>query len=599
MKFFKNRSLKRLALYLLTGMFFIFLAEYFIIRYKIEVLEEVEEKKDFVRSAQLSGQQIALSIEQYLNGQQYLSADIVSRMTQQDHLLQVVRDGGRIDGTEIFLKPLSRLPRISLDQLLEAWNVYRANALEVVLQSSEPVSDSTPVTGISIRSRISTLLPAQWITLSNWFTKLEIDLTEEANEKKESVETWVFVFIFFDLILLAGLYYLFHRFVIGPIRVLNEDTRNQHQRQGYPENEIGNLTREVNEALEQLKDATEFVGAIGEGKLDFDYKNLDTGYASGKNKLADSLISMQAKLKDMSMEEQRRQWANDGLAKFVDILRSSNDNISILGDKIISALVQYTGSNQGGLYILNDEDENNKYLELISMFAFNTKKFEKQKIRLGEGILGQTFLEKETTLLTEVPDEYVRITSGLGEANPKALVMVPLKVDTNVYGIVELASFKPYEQYEIDFVQKLAETIASTLASVKAAQKNKTLIEQFQQQTEQMRAQEEEMRQNMEELQATQEEMARKERDYITRIQDLEAKSGASEEATSEKNKLTEEYSRKEQIYQQQIMELELKIAQKPRRAEDWELAEEVEKTLKLQLEALRITQEELNNAVD
>jgi GAF domain-containing protein len=597
MKFFKNRSLKRLGLYLLAGMFFIFLAEYFIIRYKIEVLEEVEEKKDFTRSAQLSGQQIALSIEQYLNGQQYLSAEIVSRMTDQDHLLQVVRDGGRIDGTEIFLKPLSRLPRISFDQLTEAWNEYRANALAVVLQSTEPVNDSTAALGVNARSRISTLLPAQWITLSNWFAKLETDLTEEANEKKESVETWVFVFIFFDLILLAGLYYLFHRSVLTPIRVLNEDTRNQLQRTGYPENEIGDLTREVNEALEQLKDATEFVGAIGEGKLDFDYKNLDTGYVTGKNKLADSLIAMQIKLKNMSMEEQRRQWANDGLTKFVDILRSSNDNISILGDKIISALVQYTGSNQGGLYILNDDEENNKYLELISMFAFNTKKFEKQKIRLGEGILGQTFLEKETTLLTEVPDEYVRITSGLGEANPKALVMVPLKVDKDVYGIVELASFKPYEQYEIDFVQKLAETIASTLASVKAAQKNKNLIGQFQQQTEQMRAQEEEMRQNMEELQATQEEMARKERDYIKRIQDLEAKSGSSEESTAEKNRIREEFSGKERVYLQQIRELEVQLALKPQRAEDWELAQEVEKTLRQQLDALRITQEEFHKS--
>jgi hypothetical protein len=229
------------------------------------------------------------------------------------------------------------------------------------------------------------------------------------------------------------------------------------------------------------------------------------------------------------------------------------------------------------------------------MFAFNSKKFEKQQIRLGEGILGQTFLEKETTLLTEVPDEYVRITSGLGDANPKALLMVPLKVDKDVYGMVELASFKLYDQHEIDFVQKLAETIASTLASVKAAQKNKILIEQFQEQTEQMRAQEEEMRQNMEELQATQEEMARKERDYITRIQSLEGKSEAGEAALTDKARLSQEFIKKEQAYLQQIRELEHTLAQKPKRAEDWELAEEVEKTLRQQLEALRITHQELD----
>lgn len=593
-KFFKDRSLKRLGLYLLTGMFFIFLAEYVIIRHKIEVLEEVEEKKDFARSAQLAGQQIALLFEQYLSGQQQLSAEIVSRMTEQDRLLSVVRDGGRVDGTDVFLKPLARLPRISFDQLQEAWNQYRQNALAVILGQSQQKTDSTANAGVDRHSRVKTVLPAQWITLSNWFTKLEVDLTEEASKKKNAVETWVFVFILFDLILLTGLYYLFHKFVLDPVKVLHQDTIDQHQRLEYPDNEIGKLTREVNEVLEQLKDATEFVGAIGEGKLNFDYKNLDNHYLSGKNKLADSLISMQIKLKDMSTQEQRRQWANEGLTKFVDILRSSNDNIQALGDKIISALVQYTGSNQGGLYVLNDDDENNKYLELISMFAFNTKKFETQKIRLGEGILGQTFLEKETTLLKEVPDEYIRITSGLGQANPKALVMVPLKVDKNVYGIVELASFRSYEPHEIDFVEKLAETIASTLASVKAVEKNRNLIEQFQQQTEEMRAQEEEMRQNMEELQATQEEMARKERDYIKRIQELEGKAAQNGDAAAEIARRTDDFTRKEQQYQQQIRELERKLTQKPNRTEDWALAEEVEKTLRLQVEALRITQEEL-----
>jgi flagellar motility protein MotE (MotC chaperone) len=143
------------------------------------------------------------------------------------------------------------------------------------------------------------------------------------------------------------------------------------------------------------------------------------------------------------------------------------------------------------------------------MFAFNIKKFEKQRVKLGEGILGQTFLEKETTYLTNMPEEYVRITSGLGDAAPKSILIVPLKVDKDVYGIVELASFKEFEPHEISFVERLGETIASTLSSVKINQRNRRLLEQSQQQTEEMRSQEEEMRQNMEELTATQEGMNR------------------------------------------------------------------------------------------
>lgn len=590
----KDRSLKRIGLYILAGMFLIFLTEYIIIRYKIEVLEEVEEKKDYARSAQLAGQQITMLVQEYLDGQRHQSAEIISRIDQQDHTLKVLREGGRMDDTDVFLKPLSRLPRITFRELEETWIRYKTNVVTVVLTKQQIASDSI-VASRNSPEQIRTLLPAQSLTLSNWYKRLEKDLTEEADQKKNAVENWVFAFIFFDLVLLAFLFYLFNRFVLQPVSALKNDTRNHHQNFSYPPNELGQLTHEVNEVLEQLRDATDFVTAIGEGKLDFDYKTLDGQYAQGKNKLADSLISMQGKLKDMNMEEQRRQWANEGLTKFVDILRSSNSNINSLGDEIISALVQYTNSNQGGLYILNDENENDNYLELVSLFAFDKKKFEKQKIKLGEGILGQAFLEKETTIMTELPEEYVRITSGLGDANPKALLIVPLKVDDKVYGLVELASFKHYQQHEIAFVEKLAETIASTLASVKVAQKNRELIEQFQQQTEQMRAQEEEVRQNMEELQATQEEMGRKERDYIARIKELEASSDSDAGTKKEIAKLREEFSRKEEAYRQQLNDLKNKITEQPK-AEDWELAEQMGKTLAIQIEALRISQDEFPN---
>jgi hypothetical protein len=261
----------------------------------------------------------------------------------------------------------------------------------------------------------------------------------------------------------------------------------------------------------------------------------------------------------MNEEEQKRTWANEGLTRFVEILRSNDDNISSLGDKIVSGLVQYTRSNQGGLYILNDEDSKNQFLELISLYAFNIKKFEQQKLRIGEGLVGQAYLEKETIYLKEIPEDYIRITSGLGASNPKNILVVPLKVDKEVYGLVELASFNEYQAHEISFVEKLGETLASTLASVKTNHRNRKLLDESRMATEAMRAQEEEMRQNMEELTATQEEMSRKERDYVLKIQDLEEK---------------------------------LKT---PTQGDDWALAAELEQQLQFQLDALKITKETLS----
>jgi len=612
MSFFRNWSLKRLAVCLLGALFFIFLIEFLIIRFKIDILEEIEEKKDFARSAQIEGQQIAYLVEL---GDDRSSAEIHAHLTELDHKLKVLGIGGRLDRSQIFLNPLSRLPRITYDNLLEHWQTYRNNILftlnppaaTVAQDTTSAGSDSTNVVPSDTTATLhanaapvitnalthgAALLPGQWLTVSNWYEKLLADLTEEAEIKKQAVENWFLFFVMFDVLLFGSLYFLFNRYVLHPLKILKENTASRQKQSNFAANEFGAVESEVNVILEQLTIATEFVAAIGEGKLDVDYTSLDRNYETGKNRLADSLISMQQKLKILNDEEQRRQWANEGLTKFVDILRSSNDNINTLGDKIISALVKYTNGNQGGLYILNDEDEHNRYLELISLFAFDNKKFESQKVKLGEGILGQAFLEKETTLLTEIPEEYIRISSGLGGATPKSLLIVPLKVDKDVYGIVEVASFKNFQQHEIAFVEKLAETIASTLASVKAAQKNKQLIEQFQQQTEEMRSQEEEMRQNMEELQATQEEISRKEQEYVAQIKQLERDLEHSV-PREELQRLKEDLNRKVTEYQSRVRDLESRLAQKPPREDDWALAEQVEKELRVQLEAMKIAAQE------
>lgn len=610
MKFLRNTSLRLIGIYLLVVMFLIYFAEYYIIQYRINVLDETEQKLDFIRSAEISSQQISLMVQRHFTRNEDLSAEIEAKIVNQDHLLGVLSKGGRIDRTDVILKPLKRLPRISFDNLNEYWEEYKSSVREV-LSIRENTTPADAAEGDSTYSNTVVTTPAvisdkAWraavlkeeslsLTLSQWYDNLFNDVETEVMKEKSSVHRWVVAIIVFDVALLTLIFLAFERHVLRPLNTLRISTSNHQQMSDSPNNEIGKLSNQINETLENLKDATDFVTAIGQGNLDIDYKaTLDSGYNHGKNKLADSLIDMQGKLKSLNEEERKRQWANEGLAKFVDIMRSSSDDIVTLGDKIISSLVQYTKSNQGALYILNDEDENNKHLELVSLFAFDIKKFETRKIKLGEGLLGQTYLEAETNYYTNFPDEYIRITSGLGDANPRSILIVPLKVDTQVYGIVELASFNEYAPHEITFVEKLGETIASSIASVRAAQKNKFLIEQFQSQTEQMRAQEEEMRQNMEEMQATQEEVARKEHGYIERIQELEQQLGNISGTTGKLEEATLTLERKERALLDKIAMLEKELAQKPVRSDDWQLAEEIAKTLKINLEALEITQQEL-----
>jgi PAS domain S-box-containing protein len=250
-----------------------------------------------------------------------------------------------------------------------------------------------------------------------------------------------------------------------------------------------------------------FIEAVSAGNYDVE---LEGGSNGEVDDLTNLLVTMRNKLKQTAEDDRKRNWATSGLAQIGEILRTNTKSISELYDNIIRFVVKYTGSNQGGLFILNEEDENNSFLELVSCYAFERKKYLKRNIGIGEGLVGQCYLERERIYMVQVPEDYAIITSGLGGVSAKAMLLVPLKVNDKIFGVIEIASLKEYEEFEIELVEKFAESMASTISTVKTNESTRILLEKSQQQAEEMKAQEEEMRQNMEELSATQEEMSRK-----------------------------------------------------------------------------------------
>ncbi len=269
----------------------------------------------------------------------------------------------------------------------------------------------------------------------------------------------------------------------------------------------------INLHAEQLAKTAEFSASIGTGS------NATTDYQPmGPNDtLGHALIDLYSSLaKQHEAEVQRklddeiRTWTNIGVAKFAEILQRNSDDVVALGDDIIQNLVSYLNINQGGLFTIVQAEDGSQRLELLAAFAYNRKKYIHNTIELGEGLVGTCAIERQTIYLTEIPQDYISITSGLGETTPSCLLLVPLKINNNVLGVVELASLTPMKPHEIDFVEKIGVNIATTINSTQENLRTKRLLEQSQQQREQMSAQEEEMRQNMEEMQATQEEMARK-----------------------------------------------------------------------------------------
>jgi len=323
------------------------------------------------------------------------------------------------------------------------------------------------------------------------------------------------------LLILSLVIYLVSRNITNPIEQVT-DRLNRLSRGHIDPNmklqlstgdEIQEMAAALNTSIDELNKKNEFAQKIGSGELEADYQML-----SDNDQLGQSLIDMRNSLKQARQEEEKRKvedekrrWVNEGLAKFADILRQNNDDLEKLSYQIISNLVSYLGANQGGLFLLNDEDGQNVFYELKAAHAFDRKKYMEKQIKPGEGMVGTCALEKQTIYMTEIPQDYIQITSGLGDANPDSLLIVPLKVEEEVLGVIEIASFKKFEKHQIEFVEKVAESIASTISSVRVNLRTSQLLEKSQQQAEEMSAQEEEMRQNMEELKATQEEAARRE----------------------------------------------------------------------------------------
>jgi PAS domain S-box-containing protein len=271
--------------------------------------------------------------------------------------------------------------------------------------------------------------------------------------------------------------------------------------------EVGEIARSVYGLVSGLRSVAAFAESIGRKEYNVPFKPL-----SENDVLGNALINMRDNLMKMTALETRQNWANRGLAEFSRILRESSDDVERMADVVISELVTYLKANQGGFFIVREDEEGEQepYLELVACYAWDKKRFLEKKIYKGEGLTGQVWQEGEMLYLENVPDDYVMITSGLGKANPNSILIVPLKAADVVYGVIELASFDRFEDYQREFVEKVAESIAATLAMLKNNEKTQRLLEESKMLAERMAAQEEQTRQYIEEMQATQEELAQR-----------------------------------------------------------------------------------------
>jgi PAS domain-containing protein len=282
--------------------------------------------------------------------------------------------------------------------------------------------------------------------------------------------------------------------------MLNHIDRGEYDKVEHLESsdeEINTFYKSLNIFAEKIQRTTEFARSIGSGDLNIKYE------IDSQNALDAALIDMQKNLQHAREEEENRKveneklsWSQNGLAQLGEYLRMSNIDISEFAFNVISFLVKYVGALQGGIFI-SEEQDNTKYLSLKAAYAFDRKKQLEGRVEFGESLVGRCAIEGKTIFLTDIPDGYLYITSGLGENKPRCLLLVPLVFEDEVHGVIEIASIKMIEEYQITFFNSVAERIASSISNIKKNINTAELLEKFRTQSDELAFRESEIQKSL------------------------------------------------------------------------------------------------------
>jgi CheY-like chemotaxis protein/HAMP domain-containing protein len=216
------------------------------------------------------------------------------------------------------------------------------------------------------------------------------------------------------------------------------------------------------------------------------------------DQLKNNLNQMIVNLKSTTEKNSEQDWLKTNLAKFSRMMQGQKD-LEALSKLIMSELTPLVSAHHGAFYIMDDENQT-PVLKLIASYAYKERKHVANRFQLGEGLVGQAALEKKPILLTNVPEDYIRISSGLGEATPRNVIVLPVLFEGEVKAVIELASFLPFSQIHQLFLDQFTESVGVVINMIAANMRTAELLEQSQSLTLELQSQSEELRKQQEEL---------------------------------------------------------------------------------------------------
>jgi CheY-like chemotaxis protein/HAMP domain-containing protein len=311
----------------------------------------------------------------------------------------------------------------------------------------------------------------------------------------------------------------------------------------YSHDEIGSLAVSFNKMIHASKIYAQAADTIGKGEY-----SVSVPVRGEEDILGIALNNMRNNLHKLAKENEMRTWLLTGNSALNDSMRGDK-HLANLANDVVNELSQYLKAQIGALYI-----RNNGHLTLAGAYAFDGRS-NKTTIKLGEGLVGQSAANAKPILFNDVPADYVKINSGLGEGHPKSILLYPFQYEGEVKGVLEIGSSQEFSALEMQLLEMVSDNIGITIHAAQARERLKQLLEETQRQAEELETQQEELKQFNEELQEKTEMLERSEEELKAQQEALQQ----TNEELSEKANLLED---QKQAIESAKMQIEEKISE-------------------------------------
>ncbi|MFK4146769.1 HAMP domain-containing protein [Streptomyces sp. NPDC004065] len=290
----------------------------------------------------------------------------------------------------------------------------------------------------------------------------------------------------------------------------------------------GNLTR-------QVRAIARVATAVTRGDLNL---KIDVDASGEIQELQDYINKMIANLRDTTIANKEQDWLKGNLARISALMQGRRD-LEDVASLIMSELTPVVSAQHGAFFVamprVDDTDpaadpDDAYELRMLGSYGYSMGSMP-TSFRPGEALIGTAAQEKRTILVENAPSGYLKISSGLGEAPPAQVIVLPVLFEGKVLGVIELASFTPFTQIQKDFLNQIAEMIATSVNTISVNTKTEQLLKQSQELTEQLRLRSEELEQRQKALQASNAELEEKAELLAQQNRDIEAKNSEIEEA--------------------------------------------------------------------